>query len=166
MHMGEVAPVLAGCALAVLCTVASGCARCGAPRTETRVDFGETSAPSGDPRPYFALARAIVEHRGRAAASEPPRAAGRRVFVALWSGQAAPIVATAQGASLADAVVAAAEAVAARAPASPSSRLEIDIARSAEAASLESESIATSAVGLYGYLSVGDDRKEGFVLPG
>jgi hypothetical protein len=162
----RIARFVAGCGLAAACVGATGCARCGAPRAETRVDFGETSAPSGDPRPYFALARAIVEHRGRAAAPEPPPAAGRRVFVALWSGQAAPIVATAQGASLADAVVAAAEAVAARAPASPSSRLEIDIAQSAEATSLESESIATSAVGLYGYLSVGDDRKEGFVLPG
>ncbi len=75
-------------------------------------------------------------------------------------------MATAKGASLADAVVAAAEAVAARAPATPSSRLEIDIARSAEVASLDSESTAMSAVGLYGYLSVGDDGTEGFVLPG
>jgi hypothetical protein len=163
---GRIASLVAGCALAAACPGSTGCARCGAPRIEPRIDFGETSAPIADTRPYFALARAIVEHRGRAAVSEPPRAPGRRVFVALWSGQQAAVVATAKGASLADAVAAAAEAAASRAPASPASRIEIDITQSAEAASLESESIATSAVGLYGYLSVGDDGKEGFVLPG
>ncbi len=165
---GRVAWLLTGCSLAAACAGATGCARCGASTVDPRIDFGETSAPIVDPRPYFALARAIVEHRGRASATEPPQAPGRRVFVALWTGQAAPIVATAKGASLGAAVAAAAEAAAAasRAPTSPSSRLEIDIARSAEAASLESESIATSAIGLYGYLSVGDDGKEGCVLPG
>ena len=154
---------LAGLAMA---TTLLGCARCGAPRADARADFGDTAVLPADARPYLNLARAIVEHRDRAAAPEPPPAAGGRVFLALWNAPSAPLVATAKGASLADAVAAAAEAVAGRAAAEPQGRVESDVARAPEAASLESEPAALSAIGLYGYLSVGDDGKEGFVLPG
>jgi hypothetical protein len=157
---------VAFCSLATVCTALAGCARCGGPKTDPRADFGDTSAPIPDARPYLALARAIVDHRGRSAAPEPPVSAGRRVFLELWNGPAAPIVATAKGASLADAVAAAAEALAAKGPAPARGRLEIDLPRAPEGAVLQSEPVAVSAIGLYGFLSVGDDGREGFVLPG
>ncbi len=151
---------------------ASDCARRDTPppdARQARLDFGDLSTHVVDAagaRAYFRLARAIVERRGRAAVPAPDPAPGRRVFMTLWGAQVAPVVATALGASLADAVAAAADDVASRLPAAPLGPLELDFAESAEAASLESESVTESAVGLYGYVSVGTEGKVGFVLPG
>jgi len=88
------------------------------------------------------------------------------VFVVFWDPPAAPIAATAKGVTLGDAVATAAEAVASKVSASAHGRLELDVPRAAEAAALGGEPIVASALGLYGFLSVGDDGKEGFVLPG
>jgi hypothetical protein len=157
--------IVAACGFVALCAHSSSCARCGTSQADARADFGDTT-PAIDAHPYLALARALADHRGRASAAEPPAAPGRRVFVTLWTGQAAPIVATANGPTLADAVASAAAEVAARGPAGQANRLEIDFARLPEIASLDNESMAASAVGLYGYFAAGADGKEGFVLPG
>jgi hypothetical protein len=100
-----------------------GCTRgSGGPPAEAARDFGDLGSVAAriDATPYLALARAIVDHRDRAAVSAPPAAPGRRVFLALWprgpSGGASgnPAVATGNGATLADAVADAANALAAK----------------------------------------------------
>jgi hypothetical protein len=148
----------------------TACSTCGhsGPPPEARRDLGDTSAAAPDAAPYLAMARAIVEHRGRAAVASPPQAPGRRVFLVLWpdGGSAAPLVATATGATLADAVAAAAESIAAKAQGG-GGRLELDVASSVAGATLgEDLEVPLVAVGLEGFLAIRDDGKTGFVLPG
>ncbi|HEV3190157.1 MAG TPA: beta-L-arabinofuranosidase domain-containing protein [Polyangiaceae bacterium] len=129
-------------------------------------DFGDMRAPAPDALSYLAMARAIVEHRGRGAVAEPPQAAGRRVFLVHWRAPDEPLVTSANGATLADAVASAADVLAAQTPDARGARLELDISVSAQGAPLESEPTAMAAVGQSGVFAAGEDGKTGFVLPG
>ncbi len=163
-------------ALAVLSLgVLPGCTRgrAGLPAEAGR-DLGATSAPMPDPWPYLALARAIVDGRGRDAVPAPPQAPGRRVFLVLWGAREGatepPPGATATGPSLADAVAAAASSLTAslagRAPAG-TGRIEIDVTRAAASATLDEDTeTPLASIGLEGLLATRDDGKTGFVLPG
>ncbi len=57
-----------------------------------------------DAGPFLRLARAIVDHKGREGATPPPAAPGGRVALAFWRPGAEPVVTTASGGTLADAV--------------------------------------------------------------
>ena len=145
----------------------AGCSRgCGPPREDIARDFGDTKAPAPDALPYLAMARAIVEHRGRGAVPEPPPAAGRRVFVVAWRAPSDPLVASANGATLADAVAAAADVLTAQTQDARGVRLELDVAVSVEGGSLESEPGPIVSIGQSGILAAGEGGKVGFVLPG
>jgi hypothetical protein len=159
-------------ALAVLFALSAGCTRGrgGAPPEAGR-DFGNLGGGAVDATPYLAMARAIVEHRGRATAPNPPAAPGRRVFLAVWPGSSGPggppIVTTANAASLADAVAAAADAVAAKGTDATHARLELDVPTAVDGMSLDEDvEVPIASVGLEGVLVVRDDGKAGAVLPG
>jgi Beta-L-arabinofuranosidase, GH127 catalytic domain len=153
---------LLSCAVTV-----AGCARgCGSPPLDLPRDFGDTTAPAPDALSYLVMARAIVEHRGRRAVPEPPRAAGRRVFLVAWRAPSEPLFASASGATLADGVASAADVLAAQMQDARGMRLEIDFAVSAEGAALESESTAMVSIGQSGVLAAGESGKAAFVLPG
>jgi hypothetical protein len=169
----------------------AGCSRGGgAPPAEAGRDFGEaavagSAAPVGDARPLLSLARDIVQHKDRAAASASvPRelwgAPARRVFLAVWpSAPSAPSVLAGGGggplavttglqATLGDSVAAAAEALAARVPdAAARGPLELDVASGVRGVDLD-EDVETPipSLGLEGELDVRDDGKVGAVLPG
>jgi hypothetical protein len=157
--------LLAGC---------RGCSR-GGPPPEAGRDFGDTSAAAPDALAYLAMARAIIEHRGRSAAPEPPHAPGRRVFLALWLAPAqagrGPLVATAKGATLADSVATAADAIAAKAPDAPvlppGGRLQLDVTSLVDGGALEDDGqVELTSVGIEGVLVTRDDGRVGWVLPG
>ena len=91
-----------------------------------------------DPEPFLRLARAIVDHKGREGATPPPAAPGRRVALAFWRPGGEPVVATASGSTLADAVAQAAELIASKVPDAGAlrGRLELDLPTSAVSADL------------------------------
>src|SRR5579863_8857538 len=123
----------------------SGCVCSGGHRTppEAARDFGDAGpfTPLGDglPPAYLALARHTIEQSGQAAVSlavappPPPPAPGRRVFLLFYPrgprGGGEPLAATANAATLADAVRGAALALAPKIPlgAAASGRLELDV---------------------------------------
>jgi hypothetical protein len=159
----------------VSCTRGGG----GAPPEAGR-DFGSFTTPPPDAAPYLAMARAILDHRGRGAVPVPPQAPGRRVFLAFWpappqagaggtSGPLAPYVTTANAANLADAVAAAADLLAAAQPNADvgHARLELDVTTGVEAMTLDEDmEVPVASVGLDGVFAVRDDGKAGGVLPG
>ena len=110
-------PLPLALALAVSLGLAPGCT-CGGGRSlpvEAGRDFGDTAAPPPDAAQaasYLAMARAIVEHKGRTGAPAPPPGTGRRILLAYYHPGVDPLVTTSSGATLADAVAAAAEALA------------------------------------------------------
>jgi len=95
------------------------------------------------------------------------------VALALWGPGGDAVVATASGASMADAVAAAAESLASGGSRggdaqAEAGRLELDVPTSttaAQAADLDEEE-SISAMGLEGVLATRDDGKTGIVLPG
>jgi len=132
-------------------------------------DFGDIARPPPDGAPYLAIARAILEHRGRGGAPAPPQAAGRRAMLTLWRPGSEALVATALGGTLGDAVATAAESIAAKAGAAgaPGGRLEIDLPTSLDGTSVEQDTeVPLASTGLEGVLVTRDDGKTGFVLPG
>jgi hypothetical protein len=137
----------------------------GASREAAR-DFGDIAATLPDGHAYLALARAVVERRDPSAAPLPPPAPGRRVFLGLWrDGQLA--VATANGATLADAVMGAAASIAATDADAAAGSLELDVPTHVENASLEDDiDVPLASIGLEGIFVTRDDGKTGFVLPG
>jgi hypothetical protein len=157
--------------LAVLSALAATpgctCSRGGTPAT-AGADFGEFAAKDWDAPGELALARAIVEGKGRAAAAPPRADSGRRAFVVAWNGGGDAQVATANAPSLADAVASAAEAVRPKVKDPAKARIEIDVVTEGiEGASAEDDpEIAIADVGLEGVLVTRDDGKTGFVLPG
>ncbi len=162
---------LAGLAVTALLALAPGCT-CGSGHglpEEARKDFGDTSIPPPDAAQsaaYLAMARAIVEHKGRAAAPAPPPGTGRRVMLAYYHPGSEPIVATASGTTLADAVAAAADALAANAKDPAGGRLELDVPTGLAVANvMQDEEVPAALVGLEGVLVAGDDGKTGVVLP-
>jgi hypothetical protein len=163
-------------ALALLLAAASGLAGCtrgtSGPPAEAGRDFGDLAQPlaaGADATPYLAMARAILEHRGRAAAALPPAAPGRRVFLAVWPaapGAGVPAVATGNAATLADAVAAAADALAAKGDAG-NGRIELDVATAVDGMTLDEDlEVPIASVGLDGVFAVRDDGKAGAILPG
>jgi|CZKU01.1.fsa_nt_gi hypothetical protein len=169
------APVIG---LGALVTFQAGCTRGRAgPPAEAARDFGDLQhAPrlsNADAVGYLAMARAIVDRRGRAAAAPPAPAPGRRVVLAVWPGSesgsspASPAVATANAANLADAVAAAADAIAAKGLDIAHARIELDVTTGIDGMTLDEDlEVPTATVGLEGVLVVRDDGKTGAVLPG
>jgi hypothetical protein len=162
---------LAGLALAATLAVAPGCT-CGRGRplpADASRDFGDTSAAPPDAAQaaaYLAMTRAIVEHHGRAAAPAPPPGTGRRVMLAYYHPGFEPVVATSPGATLADAVASAADALAPGVKDPAGGRLELDVPTSLAVASVEEdEELPLASVGLEGVLVASDDGKTGVVLP-
>ena len=159
-------------ALSVL-TLAPGCT-CGRAGPQVDRDFGETTATPPDlesVRPYLVMARAIVEHRGRASVAAPPRAPGRRVMLSLFRPGSEALVATASAATLSDAVGRAADDLAAKVsdPLPQDARLEIDVpvSQGLGGVSLAADiPVPIPSIGLEGALVAGNDGKIGFVLPG
>ncbi|HLK39378.1 MAG TPA: hypothetical protein VKU41_21610 [Polyangiaceae bacterium] len=154
----------------VVATGLVSCSRCddSAAAGQAARDFGATGADVPEAAAYLAMARAIVEGRGRAAATAAPLAPGRRAFLAYWpAGGGEAIVGTGVGPALADAVAAAANGIAPKVPSGATGRLELDVAtsRTAEGAEVDDE-VPLSAIGLEGLLSTRDDGRTGFVLPG
>jgi hypothetical protein len=158
-------------ALAALSACLSACT-CGRsrPPPEAGRDFGQVAAPAVDAWPYLALARAVIEGKPAPEAPSPP-APGRRVLLASWpaAGDGFPVAATGIGPTLADAVTAAARALAAKAgdAAVTDTRLELDVVNEVTGADVRQD-IATPLplVGLQGVLVIRDDGACGFVLPG
>jgi hypothetical protein len=140
--------------------------------TEAWKDFGDTSvappAPSDVP-PYLAFARAVVEHKGRAAVPAPPPSAGRRIMLAAYMAPphaGEPAVATATGATLADAVAAAAETLAPKVTDPATARFELDVPTHLSGALVEEdEELPLADIGAEGLFVTRDDGKTGVVLP-
>jgi hypothetical protein len=114
------------------------------------------------------MARAILEHKGRAAVPAPPAEPGRRVMLAYYPVGAEPLVATSTGSTLADAVAMAADALAAKlgdAGDVGAGRLELDVPTSLTVADVtQDEPLPLASIGLEGVLVTGDG-KTGVVLP-
>ena len=149
----------------------------GGPPADAGRDLGNLAAPlgaAGDAAPELAMARAILDHRGRAAVAAPPAGPGRRVFLAAWPGSpgasggpASPVVTSANAATLPDAVAAAAEALAAKGVDASHARLELDVPTGVDGMSLDEDlEVPLSSVGLEGVFVIRDDGKAGAVLPG
>jgi hypothetical protein len=164
---------LAALAAALATGLAPGCT-CGgghALPAEAARDFGDTTAAPPDAAQaaaYLAMARAIVEHKGRAAAPAPPPGAGRRVMLAWYRPGQDVVVTSSQGGTLADAVASAAEALGASVKdgAAGAGRLELDVPTSLGTVSVEQdEERPLPQVGLEGVLVTGDDGKTGVILP-
>jgi hypothetical protein len=163
------------------------CSR-GGPPPEAKTDFGDTAAAPPDAAPYLTLARATVLAKFDAAAGRgalpphpaAPPAPARRVMLAFFRPGADTLVATSQGQgqgqgggagpTLADAVTAAAQAIAAQVPdaqAAQAGRFELDIPTALDSANVtEDTEVPLGSVGLEGVLVTRDDGKTGFVLPG
>jgi hypothetical protein len=146
------------------------------PAAEARQDFGDTSAALPDAAAYLVMARAVFEKRQRPASLAP--GPGRRVVLAAYPasgererererGRGDPAVATAMGATLADAVAAAAEQLARQVTDAAGARLELDVPTALSVATVEEdEEMALGDIGLEGVLVTSDDGKTGVVLPG
>ena len=155
-------------ALAVL-AAAPGCV-CGrgGPPPEAGKDFGDLTGPAPDALACMAAIRATLEHRpGAPPAAAPPAAPGRRVMLAYWKPGQEPALATASGASLADALSTAAAALAQKVPDAQGGRLELDVPTRVDGADVgEEKDEPLTALGLEGILVTRGDGKTGFVLPG
>ncbi len=161
------------CALAAMSLMVASIGACtrggGGPPAEAGRDFGAFSAGAVDATPYLVMARAILDHRGRAAVPAPPAAPGRRTFLAAWPAAGSPsraVVTTGNAANLADAVAAAADAMAAKGLDPSQTRLELDVATGVDGMGLDEDiEVPLASVGLEGVLVVRDDGKAGAVLP-
>jgi len=102
--------------------------------------------------PYLAEARAIITHATVPPAPAPPLPA-QRVIVTLWAPPADAVVATALGADLYASVREASESLSKAAP--PAFRIQIDVVKSVEPATLEESMREKAAVlGLSGFATV------------
>jgi hypothetical protein len=147
------------------------------PPAEAGKDFGDLAHVSrvsnADALGYLTMARAILEHRGRATAPAPATGPGRRVFLAVWpapgsgSSPGTPAVSTANAPTLADAVAAAADAMVAKGYDATHARVELDVATSVDGMTLDEDlEVPVASIGLEGVLVIRDDGKVGAVLPG
>lgn len=151
--------------MAVAAGFLPGCVCSRAVPAEAHEDFGAYEAPPPDAKGLLALARAVLQKAPRLAADGGP---GRRVMLAYWPGgrpAADEVVTTGKGATVADSVVQAAEAMAAKVPDASAGRLELDVPTSLGPPKDEDEDTPTS-VGTEGVLATRKDGKMGFVLPG
>jgi hypothetical protein len=168
MARGRGRLALACGALTGTALLAGGCTCSHGPPPEIRKDFGVVSGTPPDSFPLLKLARTVLEHSGREGATPPPSTGtGTRVAMVLWMPGGDPIVVTALGATLDDAVTAAARAIAAKAPDASAGRLELDVPTSVRGDDLRSEKDEPiTDMGLEGVLVARDDGKVGVVLPG
>jgi len=163
--------LLAPAALAVALALALGAGAAGCKSHSSlayqKEAFGEVANADGvDFARYLALARAIVLHKDRPQLAPDGRPA-QRVFLTVYSSNA-PLVTTALGDSLLAGVVAASEALAAKASGiGESARIKLDVVTAVEAEpeTLEGKvRVRASDAGIYGYL-FRDAEHTGFVLP-
>jgi hypothetical protein len=135
---------------------------------DVRHDFGALGEPVPDVVPFLVMARAIVDKRGRASVPEAPAAPGRRVMLVFWptSGKGGSSVATANGATMADAVAAAAEELAPNVHDPSTGRFEIDVPTALAPRWDERQRTPLASMGREGMLVARDDGKVVFVLPG
>ncbi|HEX8795367.1 MAG TPA: beta-L-arabinofuranosidase domain-containing protein [Polyangiaceae bacterium] len=129
---------------------------------EAHDDFGAYEAPPPDAKGLLALARAVLQKTPRPAADSGP---GRRVMLAFWRPGAEEVVTTGKGATVADSVVQAAEAMATKVPDPSAGRIELDVPTSLGPPRDEDEDPPTS-IGIEGVFATRKDGKTGFVLPG
>ena len=166
MRHGQVWRTGSLAALVVLASAGGGCTCSHGPPAESGKDFPGALDPAPDAAPLLRLARAILDHKGREGVTVSP-APGRRVALLLWKPGGEAVAATATGASLGDAVAAAAQAIAARVSDASTGRLELDVPTTAVGANLGVEKDEPlTAMGLEGVLVTRDDGKTGVVLPG
>jgi hypothetical protein len=166
--------------VALAAVAAPGCTCRHALRAEAGRDFGDTSAAPPDATQaaaYLAMARAVLVRKGRPGAPDPraigapmPQPVpGRRVMLAYFHPGSETLVATSGGATLNDAVAAAADTLAGKLAAGAdveTGRLELDVpTRLAEANVEEDEELPLATLGREGVLVTGDDGKTGVVLP-
>jgi hypothetical protein len=168
--------LFAVCAALEGCTCSRGSAEL---PPETGRDFGNYKATAVDATPYLTMARAIVGKHDPPPTAPSPPASGRRVVLVLWGAGPKPAVASATGATLADAVTVAAQAITRRLPAAPATalvagidswRLELDIPNDVgglDGAAVDRDlEVDLPEVGLEGVLATRDDGTTGVVLPG
>jgi hypothetical protein len=129
---------------------------------EAHQDFGAYEAPPPDAKGLLALARAVLEKKPRPVSEGGP---GRRVMLAFWHPGTEVVVTTGNGATVADSVVMAAEAMAPKVPDPSAGRLELDVPTSLSAPKDEDEDRPTS-IGTEGSFATRKDGKTGVVLPG
>jgi hypothetical protein len=142
------------------CTCAHG------PPPDVGKDLGDVEGPLPDAAPFLKLARAIVDHSGAEGATPPPVAGGRRVVLSLWRAGSELSVATAKGATMAEAITVAAQVLASKGP-TGGGRLELDVPIRASGADLSTDTTGPlTEVGLEGVLVARDDGKVAAVLPG
>ena len=156
--------------MSVMTLASPACTRGGgAPPAEAGRDFGSLTAGGVDATPYLAMARASVDHRGRVALPAPPPPPARRLINPALPAGGSPssaVVTTGNAASLADAVAAAADAMAAKGTDPAHARLELDVARSVDGMALDEDiEVPLASVGLEGVVVIRDDGKAGALLP-
>ena len=155
------------------CLAFAGCQGCGksgrAVPPPDKAVFGEMAPRDAvDFAPYFAHARALVTHAPAGAAkpvAAPAALPGQRVMLTAWWKAHTPFAASATGASLDDAVTAAATTIAGASPPADA-RLEIDVVTGAEGVDFGGEvREPLYELGLHGYVAVKDPAHVGWVSP-
>jgi hypothetical protein len=144
-----------------------GCVRDRSHATPQQVahDFGDMHAPLPDAAIFMSRARDIVGHKSSPTPA-PVSAPGRRVILTLFRPGHDCLVETAVGSTQADALEAAAIAIAGKAAPAGDGRLELDVPTAIEETSLDQDIRAPlTAIGLQGVLVAGDDGKTGAVVP-
>jgi hypothetical protein len=142
--------------------VLPGCVCSRAVPAEAHQDFGAYEAPPPEAKGLLALARAVLEKGPRPVTGGGP---GRRVMLAFWRPGAEAVITTGEGATTADSVALAAEAMAPKVPDPGSGRIELDVPTSLSPPRDEDEDPPTS-IGTEGVFVTRKDGKTGFVLPG
>jgi len=150
--------------IAMAASVLPGCVCSRGVPAEAKADFGAYESPPPDAARLLALARAVLQKEPRQVGAGD-QGAGRRVMLAFWRPGAEVVVTTGKGATVADSVTLAAEAMAPRVPDPGAGRIEIDVPTSLSAPKDEDEDPPTS-IGTEGVFVTRNDGKTGFVLPG
>ena len=139
----------------------------GPPRGQPGLRRHERSAAGCRAVPRARAGDRRARQGGRTSVPAPPQAPGRRVFLAFYRSDGDAVVATANGARLADAVASAAEEIAGKVKDPTKGRLELDVPTGLSGASIEEDQeMPIGSIGLEGILLVGDDGKTAAVLPG
>jgi hypothetical protein len=165
----------------VLAALAAGpgctCSRASLP-AEAAQDFGDIAAPApsvADIVACLAEARAVIEQQPPPPPAPASKLPGRRVFLAFWPGSGGgprgeAVVASSSGATLGEAVHAAATDLLARMGAGRNAsggRLEIDVATAVDGVSVDrDQEVDFAQVGLEGVFVTRDGARGSSILPG